>query len=97
MKIAGTQFIGRKHQHKGKHQCIAPTLINTTNGIHVFHELRNNKAIHFSSDQGWFWLPTAGFYGLFSIRTVDLAFTDFLDFTDFDDDVIANFNYLRGM
>ncbi len=91
--IAGITIIGRKHTNKnGKHRCITPTLY--VNGK-LFHELSANKAL-FVDTKNWFWKPSAGFYGIYSIRTTDLALVDFYDHTTFDDALTTYVDYLAG-
>ena len=92
-KLHGVTIIGRKHTNKnGKHYCVTPSLY--ANGK-LFHELSANKGL-FVNLTNWFWKPALGFYGLFTIRSLDLALTDFYDFTTFDDELTNHVDYLAG-
>lgn len=92
--IAGVTIIGRKHytNNAGKHVCVTPSLYSKGK---YFHDLNNGNGL-FINLTNWFWAPSTGFYGLFSIRNHDAALMDFYDFTTFDDNLTQYVDYLAG-
>lgn len=92
--IAGIQVIGRSHHHNGQHICTTPTLISKTGKL--FHHLKGTHKALFVNLTNWFWLPTEGFYGVFSIRNHDQALADFYDFTTFNEKLTSYVAYLGG-
>lgn len=92
-QLHGVTIIGRKHTNSnGQHHCVTPTLYS--NGK-LFHEISATKGL-FVNLTDWHWNHAEGFYGLFSIRSVDLALLDFYDFTTFDDELTSYVDYLAG-
>jgi len=67
-QLHGVTIIGRKHTNRnGQHHCVTPTLY--ANGK-LFHEISATKGL-FVNLTFWYWKPANGFYGLFSIRSVE--------------------------
>ena len=92
-QLNGVTIIGRKHRNiNGKHLCITPSLYSKGK---LFHEISPSKGL-FVNLTNWFWKPSQGFYGVFSIRTVEAALIDFYDYTTFDDQLTTYVDYLAG-
>ena len=90
------KIIGRTHTTlNGKHTCYTPTLLTIDGGFKLFHDLGNDKGL-FVNVTNWFWKPTEGFYGIFSIRETGIALLDFYDFTTFDEELTSYVDYLAG-
>jgi hypothetical protein len=95
-KIENVTIIGRSHTHKGKHSCTTPTLVSFQYGFKMFHHTKGTNNGIFLNITNWFWKPEEGFYGLFEIRTMELALIDFFDYTTFDEELTGHVYYLAG-